>query len=157
MFRLIAILSLLAGAFSSVRECGDNAVFTVDKVSLEPDNPIPGAEITLGLDYTVPPGTLITGGQTEYSIMYNFIPFAPSVEPLCQDVPCPLGPGSYSNQTTSQWPTGVSGLVVSTMRWFDPSNRLLLCIEISGRTLALAPPRANRTQPKARGARLLRG
>jgi len=119
--------------FGGVRDCGDGAsVFTVDKVSLDPPTPVPGADLTLYLDYSVPDGVRITGGQAEYAVTYNFIPFTPSYEPLCQDVPCPLGPGSYSNQSTSQWPTGLSGLVVSTMKWLDPSNAVLLCVEISG-------------------------
>lgn len=129
------LIAAAATFLTTVRDCGDGqSVFTVDKVSLDPEVPVPGSDMTLYLDYTVPDGWLITGGQAEYSVTYNFIPFAPSYEPLCQDVPCPLGPGSYQNHSTSQWPSGISGLVVSTMKWVDPSNTLLLCVEISGQT-----------------------
>ncbi len=107
-------------------------MFTVNSVGLDPANPVPGQNVTLKLDYTVPAGVTVTGGQTEYDITWNYIPFDPSFEPLCQNIPCPLGPGQYQNQSTSVWPDSVSGYITSQMKWLDEGNKLLLCVEIAG-------------------------
>ena len=112
-----------------------------------PANPAAGENVTLYLDYTVPDGITVTGGQTEYDVTYNYIPFSPSYEPLCQNIPCPLQAGRYSNASSSLWPSGLSGLLVTQMKWWDENQNLLLCVEMSGQTgnlrrvaLALAPP-----------------
>jgi hypothetical protein len=123
---LVATLSASASA-ATVKSCG--GTFGIKGASLSPTDPIPGQKVLLHLEYVVPEPT-ITGGTSEYSMTYNFIPFQPTVEPLCQNVPCPLNPGPYANTTESVWPSGLSGTVKSTMKWFDPSSVLLLCIEI---------------------------
>jgi hypothetical protein len=133
LLKTLAAFSATAPFFGSVRDCAPgSSIFTVNSVSLDPATPVPGQSMTLNLDYTVPYGTTVNGGQVEYAITYNYIPFQPSYEPLCQDIPCPLGPGTYTNASTSVWPAGVSGLVVSQMKWYDDAADLLLCIEISG-------------------------
>lgn len=119
--------------FAAVRDCAPgNSVFEVNSVSLEPPTPVSGQNLTLFLDYTVPDGVLITDGTAEYDITYNYIPFTPSTEPLCQNIPCPLGPGRYQNSSTSVWPQDLSGLLVTELKWYDPAQNLLLCVEISG-------------------------
>lgn len=115
---------------ATVKSCG--GTFAVKAVSLNPPNPVAGQQVGLHLEYVVPEPT-VTGGTTQYTITYNFIPFQPTVEPLCQNVPCPLSPGAYSNDTLTTWPSGASGSFTSTMKWFDPSSLLLLCIEIAGK------------------------
>lgn len=133
------------GVVGAVSDCGAGAsVFTVNSVDLDPVSPTPGQNMTLTLDYTVPEGVVVTGGQTEYDVTWNFIPLEPSVEPLCQDIPCPLGPGMYRNQSTSLWPDSVSGYITSQMKWLDEAGNLLLCIEIAGQSAAaqLAPKQA---------------
>jgi len=118
--------------FGSVRDCGgSNSLFIVNSVSLDPAVPIPGNKVALTLDYTVPSGVYIGAGQVEYDVKYNFMPFAPTFENLCHNVPCPLGPGTYQNRTTTEWPTGISGRLVTKMKWLDATNALLLCVEIS--------------------------
>lgn len=119
-------------ALCSVNDCGaGKSVFTIQSVSLDPPTPVPGQDMTLTLDYTVPADTIVSGGETEYDITWNYIPFEPSYEPLCQNIPCPLGPGRYKNQSTSVWPDSVSGYIVSQMKWTDEAGRLLLCVEIA--------------------------
>ena len=123
----------VARFYGSVRDCGaDKSLFLVNSVSLYPAVPIPGDKVALSLDYTVPPGVYIGAGEVEYDVKYNYMPFAPSFENLCENVPCPLGPGTYQNTTTTEWPTGISGQIVTKMKWLDSANSLLLCIEISG-------------------------
>lgn len=142
MLKLLALCSAALAALATgatVKDCGGGAtVFTVNKVGIDPVNPTSGQEVSLLLDYTVPEGVTVTDGLTTYQVTLNFIPFAPSTNPVCQDIPCPLGPGSYTNITKSTWPSGVSGTFTSKMIWRDQDSRDLLCIAVSG---ALVTPR----------------
>ena len=126
---------------ATVKDCGaGTSLFKIQGLGLTPVSPAPGDPITLHLEYDVPEGTLITDGTTTYQITLNFIPFAPSTNPLCQDIPCPLGAGSYKNDTTSTWPSGVSGSFTSKMTWADPAGQQLLCVQISGSLADEAAP-----------------
>ena len=131
MFRLL-ILSTAAAA--TVKDCGaGKSVFSILAVAITPIDPVPGENVTLHLEYSVPAGTTVTDGTSQYDVTYNFIPFSPTVEPLCYDIPCPLGPGIYSNDTISQWPTGLSGTVVTKLTWFDLVKNVLLCLSIQAK------------------------
>ncbi len=137
----LLLVALAAAAPPTVKDCSSGtSVFTVNAASLVPADPIPGQNVTLHLEYTVPPGVTVTGGQSTFAITYNFIPFSPTVEPLCQDIPCPLGPGSYSNNTVSMWPSGLSGTVVSTLKWQDTDANQLLCISITAKMMKSTSP-----------------
>lgn len=134
---LISLLSLLLAVTAvppTVKDCSNGAsVFQINAASISPTDPIPGQNVTLHLEYTVPNGVIITGGQAKFAVTYNFIPFSPTIEPLCEDIPCPLGPGSYSNDTVSMWPSGLSGTVISTLTWQDENAKQLLCISITAK------------------------
>lgn len=118
---------------ATVKDCGaGSSLFKIQGLGLTPVSPAAGDPITLHLEYDVPEGTVVTDGTTTYQITLNFIPFAPSTNPLCQDIPCPLGAGSYTNDTTSTWPSGVSGTFTSKMTWADAVGTQLLCVQISG-------------------------
>ena len=149
--KLAALLSL-GPFYGSVQDCAKgSSIFAVESVALEPATPVSGQNVTLLLSYTVPEGTTITDGTAQYDVTYNYIPFQPTVEPLCQNIPCPLGPGTYQNASTSVWPQDLSGLLTTKMKWIDPQGDLLLCVEISGqvgdlRSVALVPaPRQTRS------------
>ena len=129
MLPLLAALILISPPV--VNDCGGgSSLFKLNSVSLSPTDPAPGSSVSLNLDYTVPDGLTVNDGTSTTAVSYNFIPFAPTVEPLCQDIPCPLGPGRYSNSTNSTWPSGLSGTVRTTMTWADENAATLLCIGI---------------------------
>lgn len=123
------LLLATVGAQLTVAPCG--GVMTITKISISPANPVPNGPLNLHLEYVAP--TIITGGSAETSMTYNFMPFSPVVEPLCGSIPCPLAAGPYSNDTVTTWPTGLSGTVTSTTKWFDLDRLLLLCFKISGK------------------------
>jgi hypothetical protein len=126
MFALLAL-----AVAPTLRDCGaGTSVFKINSLSLTPADPKPGEKVGLNLDYTVPAGVTVTGGQAKYDVTYNFIPLAPTTEPLCQNIPCPLGPGSYVNTTYSTWPSGSSGTVNTKITWADEASKQLLCIGI---------------------------
>jgi hypothetical protein len=145
MLRRLAALLLAAGASAAtVQDCGgDKSLFRLNAVSLSPSSPAPGDTVQLHLDYTVPDGLVVRDGTTTYDVTFNFIPLTPTTNPLCQDIPCPLGPGTYSNTTTSQWPSGATGSFTSTMRWREAAvDAVLLCVKLAGRlgNLRNSPP-----------------
>ena len=130
---LLPILMVLTQSVPNpvVKDCGGGkTIFFLNAASIDPPNPAPNDAVTLHLDYTVPPGTLVTGGEAKYSATYNFIPLSPTVEPLCSNIPCPLGPGRYVNNSISRWPSGLSGSLTTTLRWSDEAANPLLCINI---------------------------
>ncbi len=133
MLRLLTCLALTAAASATttVQDCAPGtSVFRLDSAHLDPADPRPGDVVDLHLAYTVPDGVVVRGGLTEYDVTVNYVPITPYTEPLCQDIPCPLATGTYSNITQSTWPTGVHGLVVNNMRWKGEDDEVLLCLQI---------------------------
>ena len=130
----MAMLPFLLGAFAlKVSNCGSQAAFRFSELSLYPTNVVPGDPVTLHVKYTVPDGMVVTGGKATYAIKYNFIPLAPTVESLCNDLPCPLTAGTYSNNTVTIWPSGLSGSVSTKITWTDENDTLLACISMDGK------------------------
>lgn len=137
---LTKAIAALTGSYllNAVSDCAPGeSLFDIRSISIDPAIPVSGAPLTLHLQYEVPQGLTVTGGTAEYDVTYNYIPFTPSEEPLCQDVPCPLGPGLYTNHSTTTWPDGLSGQLVSRMKWWDSNKNLLLCVEIASQTRRL--------------------
>jgi hypothetical protein len=129
----LATLSTFADASVSVKDCAATfSLFKVTSLSVAPVNPASGDPFDLHMEWTVPEGVTVADGTAKYSVTLNYIPFSPSVEPLCQDIPCPMGPGSYTNTTTSTWPSGVTGSLTTKMEWLDPAGSTLACVAISG-------------------------
>lgn len=127
-------LSLYAVLNATLKDCSSGtSVFTVNTMSLDPPNPAPGQQVGFTLDYTVPPSTVVTDGTARYEMTYNFIPLAPTIQPLCSNIPCPLESGRYLNTTYSMWPTGLSGTIMTRMKWLDTTGTMLICTEISGK------------------------
>lgn len=130
---LLFLLPLVSAQLAAT-PCG--GTITINRVSISPTIPVANQLVKLHLDYSAP--VAIVGGTSETTLTYNFIPFAPTVDSLCANVPCPVAPGTYSNDTTSIWPSGLSGNVVITTKWFDPEHRLLLCFKVSGKVGSFA-------------------
>lgn len=132
----VEMISLLLGLFAvapTVKNCDHGSLFTVDSASLIPVIPLPGDQVTLNLKYTVPVGYVATEGKVKYDLTYNFIPLAPVVEPLCANIPCPLGAGTYVNNTVVDWPTGLTGTLITKITWTDVMNVRLLCLQIDAK------------------------
>ena len=132
---MVGLLSLIAVITPPIlTNCGTAAtVFKINSMSLVPVNPVPGELVTMNLDYTVPEGFVVNDGEAKYAITYNFLPLAPTIEPLCQNIPCPLGGGTYQNKTFSTWPSGVSGAVNTKITWTNEVGKQLLCIGLAAK------------------------
>lgn len=126
-----SLIVLLAGTVSTLRDCSNGkALFTLISQGFSPEPPVPGQDATLWFYYQVPDGLTVTAGTAKYSIIFNGIPFSPTVTDLCTQVTCPLVPGIFNLTSTSQFPS-VSGKLVSTIQWYDTNDSLLLCSELT--------------------------
>ena len=131
---MLGFLTVMA-ALVSVKDCGaGKGAFKIQQLSVNPGRVNPGDPLTLHMRYEVPQGVVVKGGTASYAVTYNFIPLSPTVESLCSNVPCPLGPGIYTNDTVTTWPSGVSGTVTTKITWLDESSKLLACISIDSKT-----------------------
>jgi len=131
---MVALLGLFIAAAAApvLKNCGvTKAIFKLNSYSLTPAAPIPGNPVTLNMDYTVPEGIVVNGGIATYAFTYNSIPLTPTTEPLCSNIPCPISPGTYSNHTITQWPSGLSGSFTIKNTWTDDKGAQLICLSIA--------------------------
>ena len=130
----LAFVSALASVAATLKDCGAGfSVFTLYEQGFSPEPPVPGENATLWFYYEVPADVNVNDGSAEYSFSLNGIPFTPTVNPLCTQVACPLTPGVYNLSSTSPWPTGISGKIVTKIAWYDLADNLLLCSELTER------------------------
>lgn len=125
---MFALLALLLG-WSSVRNCGtatDRAV--ISEITSVPTSPVPGDNVTLTVKYAFA-GDAITGGTAHYKATLNYFPVYDETFDLCTQTKCPKDAGSYAEVSTSQFPTGVSGKLVTTIDWADQNNQPIWCVE----------------------------
>jgi len=128
MFGLLALIAL-----TTMRDCGNGlgraALLSFDST---PATPKAGDNVSLWVAYDLP-APAITGGTATYSFSLNGIPFPPTVEDLCTQTECPKDPGLYNETSSSIFPSGISGKIVSQIAWRDPDDTLIWCVENSWR------------------------
>jgi hypothetical protein len=132
------LLTLFAGflcADATITNCGQSSRFDITALALHPDPPIPGKQVDMVVQF-INPGSEVKDGTSTTSVTLNFIPFQPTVTPLCEDTLCPLANGANDRSTNSIWPETVTGTVSSKIVWtaFDGSE--LLCISIKTKVIA---------------------
>jgi len=126
MFAFLTLITLVSG---SITDCGaGQGLFTITDLSMDPPSSVAANQnVSLVLKYRTP--VLISGGTAETAITLNFIPFQPSSEDLCTKVFCPIQVGSHDASSFYIFPSGVSGRIITQIRWFDMTGRLLLCLK----------------------------
>ena len=129
----VVLATFAAATAATVRTClADTALFKISELKLDPASPSPGQDVALTLSYQVPEGVSVSDGTSTYDYTFNFIPLTPTVKPLCEDVTCPINPGSHTNTTISKWPEGITGSFKSRITWRNGGGEALLCMEMSG-------------------------
>jgi hypothetical protein len=121
--------------YGSFRNCGSSSDTAKNLViSITPDSPKGGQEVTTIFKYDL--SKEVTSGKASYGFTFNGIPFSPTVDELCADQaggccpdPCPLAVGAHENKSLSNFPEGVSGKIVTTIKWTDQDNAQILCVE----------------------------
>ena len=129
MALLIAFMSLLATAAASVSDCSSgSSLFKLTSMSFSPDPTVIGQNSTLLLSMTVPEE--INGGTATYATTYNFIPFSPTVDPLCNTIVCPVRTGTLDTKSSYPIPDTLTGSLGIKITWTDDTGRELLCVNI---------------------------
>lgn len=129
--RFLALLSFFASASAITTICSStNSLLKITDLIFSPDPPIANQNTTLYLKFNNP-GSPITDGTSTTVVTYNFIPFSPTVEPLCQNTVCPVPSGLTEQSSSSIWPPSLSGTVATTITWTDLQKNQLLCMKIT--------------------------
>ena len=121
-------LRLLLGV-NTMRDCGNGLgrapLLAFDSV---PAAPKPGDNVSLWIAYELP-APAITAGSATYSFSLNGIPFTPTIDDLCTQTTCPKEPGLYNETSSSIFPSGLVGKLVTQITWRDPDDTLIWCVE----------------------------
>ena len=131
MFPLIAFAFAFAFAFASasVTNCAPKSTFQITKLALDPPSTVSvGQNVSLLLLYTTP--VEIDSGTITTSVTYNYLPFTPTVAPLCETAPCPITIGEHDGSSWFVMTSGVKGNVVTKIMW-QAQGIDLLCLNIN--------------------------
>lgn len=129
---LVTLLKFF-GVLSAIRDCGDGkgraAVIGFDS---QPTTPKAGDNVTLWVAYDLAPPA-ITAGTATYEFSFNGIPLTPTIEDLCTQTKCPKDTGFNNESSWNTFPSGISGKLVSSIKWHDQNDDLVWCVETSWR------------------------
>lgn len=117
------------------RNCGSSSDTAKNLViSIVPDAPKAGQSVTTIFQYDL--SKEVTSGTASYGFTFNGIPFSPELHDLCEEQsggccpdPCPLAAVYHENKSISDFPSGVSGKIVTTIKWTDQDDAQILCVE----------------------------
>jgi hypothetical protein len=123
------------GRLSAATNCGgpnDHAKNL--QISILPDAPKAGELVTTTFKYDL--DKEVTSGVASYAINFNGIPLPATNDDLCVDQaggvapdPCPLKVGHHDNISESDFPSGVSGKITTTIKWTDQDKEQILCVQ----------------------------
>jgi hypothetical protein len=131
LIKLFLSALIFSNTYGSISDCSSgSSLFQITNLGLSPTNPVVNQPLYMTVQFTNP-GPEITDGTVTTSVTYNFIPFSPTVEPLCTNTQCPLLNGFNDRSTNSTWPNSVKGSVVSKIVWTSVDQQVLLCIQIN--------------------------
>ena len=120
-------------ATATIEDCSNgNSMFKPTTLALDPEPPVPGQSVLMTVLFENP-GPEVTDGIVTTSVSINGLPFAPSTESLCTNTQCPIPNGPVDRSATSEWPTGISGKIESTIEWTGVDGEQLLCLKITER------------------------
>jgi len=99
------------------------------KLNVEPLLPITDYKLFLDGDLSAN----VTGGKSQYTVTYNFIPLTPTTNDLCTEinasnVTCPLSMGPFASESSGKITEGLSGTVTIKNIWLDENNQRILCM-----------------------------
>ena len=120
-------------ALGSMRDCSNG----IGRAALlgfgsSPETPKAGDNVTLWVAYDLPQPP-ITGGIATYKFSLNGIPFTPTIDDLCTQTACPKEVGFNNESSSSIFPSGISGKIVSSITWKDQNDDLVWCVETTWR------------------------
>ena len=127
---LLYLVSIQAVTQFKVSSCG-SATDLMQKLVLSVSPVLPQTDYTLYLDGIL--NANITGGTSDYTITYNFIPLTPSTNDLCTEInksniTCPLSLGLFASESKGTITSGLSGSVTIKNQWFNENKERILCM-----------------------------
>lgn len=125
------LFTLFSAAYASLSDCSSGqSLFKLTSMSFSPDPTVPGQNSTLLLSMDVP--SEVTNGTATYAYTYNFLPFSPTVDPLCDvTVPCPIQVGTLNTRSSYPISADLSGSLQIKVSWSDLNGNLLMCVLIN--------------------------
>jgi len=131
-----SIFSVYAVSLFSYKSCGTSADIA-QNVVIDVDPKLPETDYILYLNADFKKE--VTAGTSKYSVKYNYLPLAPTVDDLCTEVSksnitCPLS-NHMSSESKGTIPVDFSGITIITNEWFNNENERILCMrfDISGK------------------------
>lgn len=118
---------------ATVTDCSNGgSLFKLTSMSFSPDPTVPGQNSTLLLSMSVPQEITVADGPTAtYTTTYNFIPFTPTVDPLCDvTVPCPILIGTLDTYSSIPIDASLTGTLQLKIEWKDAKAQQLMCVQI---------------------------
>jgi len=134
---MLRLLAVIVTANAVIKDCDPASVFRPTELGLLPETPVAGQPVRMTVKFDNP-GPVVTDGTATTTLTYNFLPFSPTVEPLCANTACPLAEGPNDRSATTTWPTGLSGTLVSKSQWTGAEGQSLLCVQT---TVKVGSPR----------------
>jgi len=126
--KALVVVPAVGGAVA----CSENGALAKNfVVTIDNDTPTQGEMVTTTFDFDL--DAPISGGKAYYSVTLNGLGPFTSNAPLCAETektgdPCPLTIGHHHEVSTAE--NTVTGKVVTTITWMDPSCALILCAQI---------------------------
>lgn len=122
--KFLGALTLYKG---TVQDCTpSNAISKVLGIGIDPVNPKPGDTSYMWVNFDLSKD--VYGGTATYSYSWNYIPFDPTIVPLCEQSPCPIYAGVQNMTGNSTFPD-VSGLVEVRVEWADDTGTPIWCVQ----------------------------
>jgi len=124
------LFTLLASVVT-VKDCGNKATDQdiITGFGFSPLSPSPGEKTELWVAYDLK--STITGGTATYTYSFNGIPFSPTVDDLCSQTKCPKDVGIYNETSNSDFPSGLSGKVITSIEWANQDYQPVWCVELT--------------------------
>jgi hypothetical protein len=124
------LFTLLAGVVT-IKDCGNKATdqAIITGFGFFPLTPSPDEKTELWVAYDLK--SAITGGTATYTYSFNGIPFSPTVDDLCSQTNCPKLIGTYNETSDSNFPSGLSGKVITSIEWANQNNDPVWCVELT--------------------------
>jgi hypothetical protein len=119
---------------TDITDCAPTtSLFKIEMQEFGPIPPVPNQNVTLTIQYVVPPTVTVASGISVDAVSLNGIPVSSQTSDLCTVVPCPQTEGPHSASNSFVWPTGIASgsKILYTSRWYDSSQTLLLCSKLS--------------------------
>jgi len=130
---LIAVLlfAVVSSAYADIwTNCGTAGdEFKVSNVSIVPDPPVKGQNITVGLKGTM--SKQITSGDIHLNVKYDIITILNKDLPLCSELKCPIAAGEFTFHISDPIPSDApSGTYTATATVTDQANAEIACAKV---------------------------